>query len=247
MEDDSRGKHSGYREDSLATHSSIGDGQGSALANRNPHGAIGNDPPTGKQKEEDKGRASDVPDPLEGMAPADKWGLKGLRTLMNNYPDYNALAHGVDLSNLGLNLGSDETIADKMYSLFDSEPPRPVVPKFQIPDCYRVGNVQPIEHKIQSFNEETLMWIFYSCPGDRKQILAASELMGRNWRWHKKLQIWLTKDDMMHPQVLDRGIERGYYVVWDTSVWHKERRELTLHHADLAGNPNSPQLPGPVA
>ena len=29
---------------------------------------------------------------------------------------------------------------------------------------------------MQSFNEETLMWIFYSCPGDRKQQMAAMEL-----------------------------------------------------------------------
>lgn len=50
------------------------------------------------------------------------------------------------------------------------------MPKFKIPECYMVKNVQPIEAKIQSFNEETLMWIFYSCPGDIKQQLAAAEL-----------------------------------------------------------------------
>jgi CCR4-NOT transcription complex subunit 2 len=76
--------------------------------NRNPLGAIGNDPPTGKLREEEKVRSSDIIDPLEGMAPADKWGLKGLRTLMNNYPDYNALTCGIDPSNLGLNLSSNE-------------------------------------------------------------------------------------------------------------------------------------------
>lgn len=39
-------------------------------------------------------------------------------------------------------------------------------------------NVQPIETKIPSFNEETLFWIFYSCPQDIKQHLAAQELWG---------------------------------------------------------------------
>jgi len=68
------------------------------------------------------------------------------------------------------------TISDKIYSLFDDEPPRPAVPKFRLPDCYQVKNVQPIEAKIQSFNEETLMWIFYSCPADVKQQMAAVEL-----------------------------------------------------------------------
>lgn len=64
----------------------------------------------------------------------------------------------------------------QIYSLLDEVPPRPAVPKFKIPECYMVKNVQPIEAKIQSFNEETLMWIFYSCPGDIKQQLAAQEL-----------------------------------------------------------------------
>jgi CCR4-NOT transcription complex subunit 2 len=67
-------------------------------------------------------------------------------------------------------------ISDKIYSLFDDDLPRPAVPKYRIPECYRVSNVQPIEAKIQSFNEETLMWIFYSCPGDIKQQMAAIEL-----------------------------------------------------------------------
>jgi len=64
----------------------------------------------------------------------------------------------------------------QIYSLFDDIPPRPPVPRFRLPDCYVVKNVQPIEAKIQSFNEETLMWIFYSCPQDVKQQMAAVEL-----------------------------------------------------------------------
>ncbi|KAK5660226.1 hypothetical protein OQA88_12760 [Cercophora sp. LCS_1] len=234
-DEDVRQKPSGYREDSLASHSSLGDG----ASNRNPLGAIGNDAPAGKLKEEEKARAAEVQDPLEGMAPIDRWGIKGLRTLLNNYQDYNALTIGIDsasLASLNLNLSSPELISDKIYSVHDDEPPRPAIPKIRIPECYQVKNVQPIEAKIASFNEETLMWIFYSCPGDIKQQLAAIELNTRNWRWHKKLQIWLTKDDMMVPQVLSPTHERGYYVVWDTTSWHKERRELTLHYADLAND-----------
>lgn len=48
--------------------------------------------------------------------------------------------------------------------------------KFRLPECYSVTNVQPIDTKIQSFNEETLFWIFYSCPLDAKQQMAAVEL-----------------------------------------------------------------------
>ncbi|EWZ41274.1 hypothetical protein FOCG_03203 [Fusarium oxysporum f. sp. radicis-lycopersici 26381] len=167
----------------------------------------------------------DVIDPLEGMPASDKWGLKGLTTLMNNYPDYHAMVVGMDPNSLGLDINSQELFSTQIYSLFDDAPPRPVLSngRFRLPDCYNVTNVQPIESKIQSFNEETLFWIFYSCTADVKQQMAAVELHSRNWRWHKKHQIWLTKDEHMTPQILSPNHERGYYVVWDTNSWRKER------------------------
>ena len=67
------------------------------------------------------------------------------------------------------------------------------------------------------------MMIFYSCPGDIKQHLAAQELNSRNWRWHKKYQLWLTKDDVMQPRMLSHTHEQGYYIVWNTENWTKER------------------------
>ncbi|KAK3318486.1 hypothetical protein B0H66DRAFT_557418 [Apodospora peruviana] len=226
-EDEGRQKPPGYREES------VGDSGSQGLGNRNPLGAIGNDPPTGKAKEEENGHIGDVQDPLEGMAPIDKFGLKGVRTLMNNFQDYNALTMGIDPTTLGLDLTSTELLSTQVFSLFNDTPPRPPVPKFRLPECYHVKNVQSIEAKIQSFNEETLMWIFYSCPRDIKQQLAALELNNRNWRWHKKMQIWLTKDDMMTPQSLSPNHERGYYIIWDAPNWRKDRRELTLHYSDL--------------
>jgi CCR4-NOT transcription complex subunit 2 len=47
-------------------------------------------------------------DPLSGMPVVDKWGIKGLRTLMNNYPDYHAMVVGIDPGALGLDMGSQE-------------------------------------------------------------------------------------------------------------------------------------------
>ncbi|KAH8879694.1 hypothetical protein GQ53DRAFT_833953 [Thozetella sp. PMI_491] len=236
------GRQKTFREDSMASQSSIGDGTPLSPDSRNPLGAIGNDAPSGKGKEQDSSRPG-VKDPLEGMAPIDKWGLKGLRTLMNNYPDYNAIVMGIDPTTLGFDLNSNEMISTQIYSLFDDAPPRPAVPKFRLPDCYQVKNVHSIEDKIPHFNEETLMWIFYSHPGDAKQHLAAIELTSRNWRWHKKLQIWLTKDEMMVPQALSPTHERGYYIIWDTNNWRKERREFTLHYSDLETNPQMPPAP----
>ncbi|KAL1902643.1 transcriptional regulator [Sporothrix stenoceras] len=219
-----------------AAQSPIGEADG-----RSSIGAIGGGgDAAGNLREESEAAANASQDPLAGTAPIDRWGMKGLRTLLNN-PEYSAMISGwgLDLNTLGVDLNSNDLLSTQTYSLFDGVAPRPAVPKFRLPECYKVSNVGPIESKISSFNEETLMWIFYSCPNDVKQQLAANELNNRNWRWHKRQQVWLTKDDLMMPQVLSMNHERGFYIVWDTTTWRKERttREITLNYGDLDNSP----------
>ena len=108
VDDEPRQKPPGYRDDSA-----------DSAGGRNPLGAIGNDPPTGgKGKEEEKAPASQVQDPLDGMTPIDKWGLKGLRTLMNNFPDYNALTCGLDPATLGVDMRSAEYVYTPQETMF---------------------------------------------------------------------------------------------------------------------------------
>ncbi|KAL5594617.1 hypothetical protein BROUX41_001536 [Berkeleyomyces rouxiae] len=207
-------------------------------SSRHPHGAIGSDQSRKASTVEEKKMAPpetepEIHDPLSGMPEADKWGLKGLMTLMDKYPDYHAMVSGIDVHHLGLDLASTELISTQNYSLFDDVLPYPTITKFTLPDCYNVSNVQPIEQVIRSFNEESLFWIFYSCPQDVRQHMAAAELHSRNWRWHKKLLVWITKDEIMVPQAINANEERGFYVVWDTNLWRKERRELFLSYVDL--------------
>ncbi|EQL03429.1 NOT2/NOT3/NOT5 family protein [Ophiocordyceps sinensis CO18] len=213
-----------FREDGFTKTTSGNGGTIQATGGRSYLGAIGNDGTMSKSKD-DKVEGIGLGDGCARMAAVDKWGIKGLRTLMNNYPDFHAMVVGMDPNTLGLDLSSQELISPQIYSLFDEQPPRPTVTssRFRLPDCYNVTNVQPIESKIQNFNEETLFWIFYSCPLDVKQQMAAAELHTRNWRWHKKLQVWLTKDDHMTPQILSPSHERGYYIVWDAGNWRKDR------------------------
>jgi CCR4-NOT transcription complex subunit 2 len=73
-------------------------------------------------------------------------------------------------------LTSPRNISDQVYSLWDNEPPRPAVPKFKLPDCYTVGNVARLETKMPNFNDEALIFMFYSNPGDAQQAMAAQEL-----------------------------------------------------------------------
>lgn len=50
------------------------------------------------------------------------------------------------------------------------------MPHYELPECYRVANIAPLESKMTNFNDEALMFMFYSNPGDIQQIMAAQEL-----------------------------------------------------------------------
>lgn len=56
----------------------------------------------------------------------------------------------------------------------------------------------------------------------------------RNWRYHKELGLWLTKepDENGRPVVFRRtspnAYERDVYVFFDPSTWQKIKREYTL-------------------
>ncbi len=63
-----------------------------------------------KSVEEREGQAPEPVDLLMGMPEADNWGIKGLRTLMNNHQDYHAMIVGLDPQSLGLDVSSPEYV-----------------------------------------------------------------------------------------------------------------------------------------
>lgn len=106
----------------------------------------------------------------------------------------------------------------------------PLEQDFALPGCYSVANVQPLQTRIPSFSDETLFYIFYSMPRDAMQEVAAEELMGRKWRYHKIERCWLTRDEAYPgPVDVERGVsERGVYLLWDPATWKKVRVCCTL-------------------
>lgn len=73
----------------------------------------------------------------------------------------------------------DRMISEQLWSPFDDLGARPEVPgegSYEIPDCYIVHNVQPIENKIPNFSDETLFLLFYQNTGEVQQVDAAREL-----------------------------------------------------------------------
>jgi CCR4-NOT transcription complex subunit 2 len=131
------------------------------------------------------------------MSEKDRFSLKGLLTILKGpFADQNALMSGIDITSLGFDLNSTELVllpwfilcqfyviliygrrlGDTLWSPWDDQPMRRDIPRFTLPDCYQVLNVQPIENKLSNFSDETLMFMFYSNPQDIQQMIAAQEL-----------------------------------------------------------------------
>ncbi|KAL9630153.1 MAG: hypothetical protein Q9204_004868, partial [Flavoplaca sp. TL-2023a] len=210
--------------------------------------------------------------PVDEMSPIDKYGLAGLLANVRS-PDADtaALAIGQDLTQLGMDLNSPEYVSSPSLSQsIPSHPPQsptnpqlqnprplhhtfpgpfgppsapPYQPTYTLPDCYTVDNAPPPRHKLSGFADETLIWIFYFQPRDIMQEYAATELTNRNWRYHKEMRMWLTKDPGMGEPVVVRDAaggavgaevgERGSYVVFNPRTWQRSRVEMELRYEDL--------------
>ncbi|OJJ46742.1 hypothetical protein ASPZODRAFT_142542 [Penicilliopsis zonata CBS 506.65] len=183
--------------------------------------------------------------PLSQMSELDRFGLAGLlRMIHSESPDVASLAVGQDLMTLGLDLNQPEPLHTSFASPFISSMSAvPLEQDFNLPSCYSVANIQPLQTRIPSFSDETLFYIFYSMPRDIMQELVAEELMGRKWRYHKIERCWLTRDETYPgPVDVERGVsERGVYLLWDPTSWKKVRREFILRYEDLDNrlDPNS--------
>ncbi|KAI0250403.1 hypothetical protein BJV78DRAFT_1283208 [Lactifluus subvellereus] len=169
------------------------------------------------------------------MSAADRWGLLGLLAMIKNAdPDQALLSVGTDLGTMGLDMQQQ----GNLYSTFitpwaDSSAAHSVEPDFHLPGCYNVQPPPPGPGKAAAFSDETLFFMFYSSPRDALQEIAAQELYNRNWRYHKELRIWLTKESGTLASQKVPGGEQGTYTFWDPDNWGKERKEMVVLYADL--------------
>ena len=112
-----------------------------------------------------------------------------------------------------------------------------VEPDFHLPSCYNVQPPPPAQNKMSGFSDETLFFIFYSTPRDVLQEVAALELHHRNWRFHKELQLWLTKEHNMEPTQKTPMYEKGQYVFWDLESWQRVTKNFVLLYELLEDRP----------
>jgi CCR4-NOT transcription complex subunit 2 len=122
-----------------------------------------------------------------------------------------------------------------------------IEPEFHLPSCYNV-QPPPAGTKIGNFSDETLFFIFYSQPRDSMQDFAAHELFvpvplpspsrfplttfsrryKHNWRYHKDLRLWLTKEAGTEPTQKTQSYERGSYIHFDPVLWERTRKDHVL-------------------
>jgi CCR4-NOT transcription complex subunit 2 len=150
----------------------------------------------------------------------------------------NTLALGMDLSTLGFDLNSNGPLYVTMASCFAPDA------GMKLPDCYTVNHVPPLQKWIKGLQDTNLFYIFYNMPGEVMQVAAAHILYvrflrsglalartlmrahryKRNWRYHKELQLWITRAPDPVPEPTPSGKqESGTYLVFDTTKWQPVR------------------------
>jgi CCR4-NOT transcription complex subunit 2 len=194
--------------------------------------------------------ASSKEEPL--VSEADRYTIRGLLPIIRNpQSDHAMLSLGLDLTHLGLKLGADDDrLLSTLWLTPFADPNAPggggqvplsstdaLANRFTPPACYVMGGISAVlpeaSNKIANFTEETLFYIFYVQPRSKMQELAAQELTSRNWRFHKELGVWLTKEPGVEPSVRTATMERGQYIFWDASRWERVKKVFELFYEDL--------------
>lgn len=167
----------------------------------------------------------------------DRFGLKALVPLLRNgADDKNSFALGTDLSILGLDITSrtnDVKISKTFASPWIETSRSEVEPFFVTPSYLKFENLPPASQKLALFSDETLFYLFYTKAKDILQQQAAQELTQRNWRYHKDLQVWLTKEPTVEPVQISPSSERGVYVFFDPATWEKVKKEFVLYYHSI--------------
>ncbi|KAJ2848242.1 transcriptional regulator [Coemansia brasiliensis] len=157
----------------------------------------------------------------QSITSADRFGMLGILTA-NDY--------GFDVSKFGLSLPSSGALYPTFGSPWvdQSQTYGLVEPDFKLPDCYTASHPAPAITKIPSLMDETLFYIFYTMPRSELQLAAAEELYRRQWRYHKELRLWLTKDPETQPTARTPRGEQGIFIFFDPSVWQKVKKEFLV-------------------
>lgn len=172
----------------------------------------------------------------------DQFGMVGLLTFIRaaeTDPNLVSLALGSDLTTLGLNLNSPENLYPVFGGPWAEQPCRPQDIDYHVPSEYIINHSirdKLATIKLNRYGDDVLFFIFYMFGGDLLQLLAASELYNRDWRFHKDERVWITRAGIS-PTEKTSTYERGTYFFFDPMNWRKVAKEFHLDYDRLEERP----------
>ena len=133
---------------------------------------------------------------------------------------------------------SPNDLHPSFVSPFSDSQARPYEIDYQVPVEYQMG--MQIRDKLpqvnfNTLNEDTLFFLFYLFGNDHVQLLAASELYRRDWRYHKEERLWLTRIKNIMPDHKFETYETGVYCVFDVQLWRKTHKSMRIDYEKLDG------------
>ena len=127
-------------------------------------------------------------------------------------------------------------------SLFDWEPELvslfsgSLIESYPVPDEYMTSRVigqklQPV--KLLSCHTDLLFFLFYAYQEDMLQLVSATLLFERGWRYHKQDQVWLARWPGVTPERKTGEWEEGLYQYFDVKVWKRIPGWFRLNYDQL--------------
>ncbi|GER43309.1 CCR4-NOT transcription complex subunit [Striga asiatica] len=155
--------------------------------------------------------------PTQGsQSSPDQYGMLGLLSIIKMVnPALTSLALGIDLTTLGMNLNSSETLHKKFASPWSDEPVRGE-PEYNVPECYYAKQNPPLK----DFHA-------YDTSYTRCHMQRDGEIgnYNRGWFYHRELRLWFTRVKNMEPLVKTNSYERGCYFCFDPNAWQTARKD----------------------
>uniref|UniRef100_A0A1B0G6U1 NOT2/NOT3/NOT5 C-terminal domain-containing protein n=1 Tax=Glossina morsitans morsitans TaxID=37546 RepID=A0A1B0G6U1_GLOMM len=173
-----------------------------------------------------------------------QFGMVGLLTFIRaaeSDPNLVTLALGTDLTGLGLNLNSQESLHPTFAGPFADHPCRAQDVEYNVPPEYLINFAirdklsSPLLKKLQ---EDLLFFLFYTNIGDIMQLMAAAELHSREWRYHIEEKIWITRIPGLNQYEKNGTKERGTFYYFDAQSWKRLSKVFQIDPEKLDKCPN---------
>eukprot|EP00092_Neocalanus_flemingeri_P015033 GFUD01016237.1.p1 GENE.GFUD01016237.1~~GFUD01016237.1.p1 ORF type:complete len:568 (-),score=128.32 GFUD01016237.1:232-1935(-) len=120
---------------------------------------------------------------------------------------------------------------------FPPAEPSSLLDPHPVPDEYMVAKViggKLPTIKLPNCHTDLLLFLFYAWQEDTTQLVAASLLFERGWRYHTVDKVWLARWPGVTPEKKTADWEEGLYQYFDVKVWRRIPGWFRLNYVQLA-------------